>query len=85
MQGAFTGKYLRVNLTERTTAVEAFPDQQYRLYMGGAAMAAAILVRELPPGVDPLGPENILVFATCPLTGIPLAGTTRFSVAAKSP
>ena len=85
MQGAFTRKYLRVNLTERTTAVEAFSDLQYRMFMGGAAMAAAILVRELPPGVDPLGPENILVFATCPLTGIPLAGTTRFSVAAKSP
>jgi len=85
MQGAFTGKYLRVNLTERTTAEETFSDLQYRMFMGGAAMAAAILVRELPPGVDPLGPENILVIATCPLTGIPLAGTTRFSVAAKSP
>ena len=85
MQGAFAGKYLRVNLTEGTTTVEEFPALTYRLFMGGAAMAASILVRELPPGVDPLGPDNIMVFATCPLTGIPLAGTTRFSVAAKSP
>jgi aldehyde:ferredoxin oxidoreductase len=85
MQGAFAGKYLRVNLTEGTTTVEEFPALTYRLYMGGAAMAAAILMRELRPGVDPLGPENIMVFATCPLTGIPLSGTTRFSVAAKSP
>ena len=48
-------------------------------------MAASILMRELRPGVDPLGPENIMVFATCPLTGIPSPGTTRFTVAAKSP
>ena len=85
MQGAFTGKYLRVNLTEGTTLVEEFPALTYRLYMGGAAMAAAILTRELRPGVDPLGPDNTMVFATCPLNGIPLSGTSRFSVAAKSP
>jgi aldehyde:ferredoxin oxidoreductase len=55
------------------------------MYMGGAAMAAAILLRELPAGVDPLGPDNILVVSTGPLNGIPLSGTTRFTVAAKSP
>ncbi len=85
MQGAFAGKYLRVNLTEGTIAAEEFSPLTYRMFMGGAAMAASILLRELRPGVDPLGPENIMVFATCPLTGIPLSGTTRFSVAAKSP
>ena len=85
MQGAFTGKYLRVDLTQGTTAVEQFPELDYRMFMGGAAMAAAILMRELKPGVDPLGPDNILVFSTCPLTGIPLSGTNRFTAAAKSP
>ena len=85
MQGAFTGKYLRVNLTEGTITVEAFPDVQYRMFMGGAAMATSILLRELKPGVGPLDPENIMVFATCPLNGVPLSATSRFSVAAKSP
>ncbi len=85
MQGAFVGKYLRVDLSRGTTAVEEFSDLHYRTFMGGAAMAAAILMKELKPGVDPLGPENIMVFATCPLNGIPLSGTNRFSVAAKSP
>ena len=85
MQGAFTGKYLRVDLTQGTTAVEQFPDLTYRMFMGGAAMAAAILMKELKPGVDPLGPDNVLVVSTCPLNGIPLSGTNRFTVAAKSP
>ena len=85
MQGAFAGKYLRLNLSEGTTAVEEFPEETYRTFMGGAAMAASILMRELKPGVDPLGPENMLVVATCPLNGVPLSGMSRFTVAAKSP
>jgi aldehyde:ferredoxin oxidoreductase len=48
-------------------------------------MASAILMKELKPGVDPLGPENLLVFATGPLNGLPLAGTSRFTVVGKSP
>ena len=85
MQGAFTGKYLRVDLTQGTTTVEELPELQYRMFMGGAAMAAAILMKELKPGVDPLGPDNVMVVSTCPLNGIPLSGTNRFTVAAKSP
>ncbi len=85
MQGAFTGKYLRVNLTQGTLKEESPSDLEYRMFMGGAAMASAILMKELPPGVDPLGPENVLVFSTCPLNGIPLSGTNRYTVAAKSP
>jgi len=85
MQGAFTGKYLRVNLTQGTLKEENPSDLEYRMFMGGAAMASAILMKELPPGVDPLGPENVLVFSTCPLNGIPLSGTNRYTAAAKSP
>jgi aldehyde:ferredoxin oxidoreductase len=85
MQGAFTGKYLRVDLTHGTTAVEEVAPLTYRTFMGGAAMAAHFLYKELKPGVDPLGPDNVMVVATCPLNGIPLSGTNRFTVAAKSP
>ena len=85
MQGAFAGKYLRVNLSQGTTSVEELPELQYRMFMGGAAMAASILMKELKPGVDPLGPDNVMVISTCPLNGIPLSGTNRFTVAAKSP
>ncbi len=85
MQGAFAGRYLRVDLTAGSTTVEEVPPLTYRMFLGGAAMAAQFLHRELKPGVDPLGPDNVMVIATCPLTGTPLSGASRFSVAAKSP
>jgi aldehyde:ferredoxin oxidoreductase len=85
VKGAFAGKYLRVNLTEGTTAVEELPALAHRMYLGGAAMAASLLLQELKPGVDPLGPDNVMVISTCPLNGIPLSASSRFSVAAKSP
>src|SRR6266480_837409 len=44
-----------------------------------------ILRVELPKGAEPLGPENILVFAMGVLTGTPLSGASRHAVGAKSP
>lgn len=85
MRGAFNGKLLRVDLASGTTRVEEIPEITQRMYLGGSAMAAYYLVRELKPGIDPLGPDNILVFATGLLNGSPIAGTTRFTAAAKSP
>lgn len=48
-------------------------------------MGAKILFEELKPGVDPLGPENKLVFAVGPVTGAPFGGNSRYAVMAKSP
>jgi aldehyde:ferredoxin oxidoreductase len=48
-------------------------------------MIAHYLLRELPPGVDPLGPDNLLIFATGVLTGAPVGGSGRHAVGAKSP
>lgn len=85
MHGAFTGKFLRVDLTRGTTEVEDVPELTCRMYLGGSAMAAYILTRELKADIDPLGPDNILVFTTCPANGSPISGTNRFTAAAKSP
>jgi aldehyde:ferredoxin oxidoreductase len=74
-----------VDLTRGETRVEEVPELTYRMYLGGNAMAAYWLVREVKPGIDPLGPDNVLVIATCLTTGAPVSGTNRFSAAAKSP
>jgi len=81
----FTGKILRVNLTDGTTSVEELDPVLYRRYLGGGALATYFLLKEMPPGVDPLGPDNVLVFMCSILTGTPIPGFSRYTVAAKSP
>ena len=57
----------------------------YRTYLGGGGLASYYLLRELKPGIDPLSADNILIFASSVISGAPIAGMVRFTVAAKSP
>ena len=79
------GTILRVDLTRGETTVETFDEAFFRRYPGGKALAAYYLLREVPVGVDPLGPDNILVLAAGLLTGAPVSTATRFSAIARSP
>ncbi len=83
--GGYAGKILRVNLSANTTSVEELDRKFCRKYIGGAGFIAYYLYKELKPGIDPLGPENKLIFALGPLTGVSLAGNARNCVGAKSP
>lgn len=85
MPTGYNGKVLHVDLSSREIRIEEPPDEQYRKYIGGSAMAAYYLLNELEPGIDPLGPDNILVVMTSPTCGTALSGANRYSVAAKSP
>ena len=85
MPHGYNGQVLHVNLTESTTWVEKPNRTWYRTYMGGRNVALHYLLRELAADADPLGPENVLVFAPSVITGAPVPGTSRFTVAAKSP
>ncbi|MFQ5897922.1 MAG: aldehyde ferredoxin oxidoreductase family protein [Candidatus Methylomirabilia bacterium] len=80
-----TAKLLHVDLTTRQTRVEEIPEAVLRKHLGGGALASYLLLREMPPGVDPLGPDNILVFTTSVINGLSLSGTNRYTAAAKSP
>ena len=80
-----TGKILRVDLERNTIQVEALSPDVVRLFPGGKALAAYLLLQEMPAGVDPLGPANRLVIANGLLTGAPVSTATRFTVAARSP
>ena len=79
------GTILRVDLTRGTTAIETFDEAFYRRYPGGKALAAYHLLREMPAGADPLGPDNPLILATGLLTGAPVSTATRFNAIARSP
>jgi aldehyde:ferredoxin oxidoreductase len=85
MPNSYNGKILRVDLTSKELKVEELGEIVYRTYLGGGGLASYFLLRDMKPGVDPLGPENMLIFASSVLSGIPIAGMTRYTVAAKSP
>ncbi len=83
--GGYNGKILRVNLTNNNISTEEIGEAFCRKYLGGAGFIAYFLLKELPKGVDPLGPDNKLIFATGPLTGIHIPGSGRHCIGAKSP
>ena len=85
MGHGYSETILRVDLTSGSTSVETFDEPFYRQYPGGKALATYHLLRELAPGCDPLGPENILVLAVGLLTGAPISTATRFNAIARSP
>lgn len=85
MPFGYTGKILRVDLGTKRLDVETHDDAFYRTYVGGRALVAYYLLREVPPGADPFGPDNVLVFAPGVLTGASVSGQGRNGVGAKSP
>jgi aldehyde:ferredoxin oxidoreductase len=85
MTCSFHNRILRVDLTSGTVDVEN-PGQIYlRRYLGGWNFIADVLLKEMPSGANPLGPENKLVFAPGVLTGLPISGASRNAIGAKSP
>src|SRR2546426_5033324 len=80
-----TAKLLHIDLAARQTRVEEVPENILRRHLGGGAMTAWLLLRDMPAGVDPLGPDNVLVFMTSVINGLSLSGTNRYTAAAKSP
>jgi aldehyde:ferredoxin oxidoreductase len=85
MVKGLANRILRVDLSSRRIWTEEQDEIFYRRYLGGAGIVAYYLLKELQPGVDPLSPENILVFAPGPITGTPAPGGSRLCVGAKSP
>lgn len=84
MEGKF-GRYLEISLTDNEIGDYSIPESWYDKYLGGRGIGARILLEELEPGVDPLGPENAVVFATGPFQGLNIPGAGRHVVMAKSP
>jgi aldehyde:ferredoxin oxidoreductase len=81
----YHGKLLRIDLTKQTHQTETISPNDRRLFLGGRGLGAALLLRELPAKVDPLSPDNIIIFSTGPLVGSPVPGTNRYVLQTKSP
>ncbi len=74
-------KLLRVDLTRKRASTESWGEE----LSGGRLLTAEILTRDIDPGCDPLGPENMLVLAAGPLAGWGISCGGRLSAGAKSP
>jgi aldehyde:ferredoxin oxidoreductase len=81
----YNGKTLRVDLTNENIKEEQPPEEWYRAYLGGMGAISYHLLKEAPPGIDPLSPENILILAPGVITGAPFSGSGRNAVGGKSP
>src|SRR5512146_928702 len=85
MPHGYNGKILHVDLTSGKFDVETPGEAFYRKYMGGSAMGVYYVLREVPKGADPLGPENVLAIFPSVTTGAAISGQSRINVNAKSP
>ena len=80
-----SGKYLKIDLSRREITEESYDDTFARMYLGGNGFAAKLIFDAVPAEVNPLDPENVIVFSVGPLTDTPVWGTSRGHVAAISP
>jgi len=82
---SYAGRILHVDLSRGTRSVQELDEGFARMYLGGAGFCSRMLYDAVEPGIDPLSPANVLMFATGPLTGTLFPQASRYMVAAKSP
>ena len=78
-------RILHVDLTSGRSRVERREAYRTQPYLGGVGLGTRLLYDHTPRGVDPLGPENALVFAPGVFAGTPVATGSKHAVVAKSP
>jgi len=85
MTFGWAGKILRVDLTENNITSEPLPESWQTRFLGGSGINDWILWNEVPPEIEPLSPDNRLIFGIGPLAGslIPLGSRTH--VTSRSP
>ncbi|MDI6638846.1 MAG: aldehyde ferredoxin oxidoreductase N-terminal domain-containing protein, partial [Bacillota bacterium] len=76
LKGDPLANVLYIDLSKKRHWVERREDL-FEKNIGGAGVATELLHEECPQGADPLSPENPIIFAVGPLTGLfPLASKT---------
>lgn len=81
----YIGKYLRVNLSSGMITIEHVEEKLAAHYLGGEGFGVKILWDEVPPTVEPLSPENKIIFAGGPLNGTFWPNAGRLEAVSKSP
>ncbi|HSK10776.1 MAG TPA: aldehyde ferredoxin oxidoreductase family protein [Vicinamibacterales bacterium] len=79
------GRLLHVDLTSGRASHEEIDGRRLRQYLGGIGLGVSLFHARAPAAVDPLSPDNPLVFASAPLVGTGLTTSLKFAVVTKSP
>ena len=82
---SWAGKILRVNLSAGTVTPEPLNMDWARQYIGSRGLGSKYLISEIDPKVDPLSPDNKIIWATGPLTGTMASTGGRYTVITKGP
>jgi aldehyde:ferredoxin oxidoreductase len=85
MMGGWSRRILDIDLTVQSSKSYPLDAAMARLFVGGRGLGARLLWDMVGPEVDPLSPENVLIFTNGPLTGTGYQTSNRFSVSTKSP
>jgi len=81
----YWGKVLRINLNNKTYQIENISESIWKKFVGGSGFGAKILLEEVPPKIDPLSPENKIIFAVGAMQALKVPGNAKWSVVTKSP
>ncbi|MGQ9508382.1 MAG: aldehyde ferredoxin oxidoreductase family protein [Thermodesulfobacteriota bacterium] len=84
MKGFFN-RLLRINLSTKKSFVEFLPESVLQSYLGGKGLGSYLLLRENPPRIDPISPQNRLIITLGPLADTPFYGSSRYAIFTKSP
>ncbi|MHB8756790.1 MAG: aldehyde ferredoxin oxidoreductase family protein [Bacillota bacterium] len=81
----YAGKYLEVDLTKGSIETIPLDEALVESYLGGNGIGVKFLWDRVPETVDPLSPENLLIFSTGPLNGTLMPNSGRLELIFKSP
>ncbi|MCX5887303.1 MAG: aldehyde ferredoxin oxidoreductase family protein [Proteobacteria bacterium] len=84
-KGGYHGRYLTIDLTNKSWQVKDLPEELANGYLGGRGIGGKLLYDLQPGKVDPLSPDNHLIAFTGPLTGTHAPGSSRITFMCKSP
>lgn len=82
---AWMGKVLRVNLSDGTVRAEDLNEEYAKQFIGARGLGTKYFVEEVDAAVDPLSPENKIIFMTGPITGTFATSGGRYNVVTKGP
>ena len=82
---SWQGKILRVDLSKGTSTIEDLNMDWANKFIGERGLATKYLWESMDPQADPLGPDNVLIFATGPLNGTMASTSGRYAVVTKGP